>query len=103
MSEKRSGGMRKLANDIGMSEANLHRCVTLNKIQASDLERVARLLGVPVGYFFGEQGGNVATASGGSVAAINSEVGASKDERIAHLEELLREKERLIQVLMEKR
>ena len=25
LSEKRSGGMRKLASDIGMSEANLHR------------------------------------------------------------------------------
>lgn len=39
LSEKRVGGMRKLASDIGMSEANLHRCVNNNKIQAADLEK----------------------------------------------------------------
>lgn len=52
--EKRSGGMKKLASDIGMSEANLHRCVNNNKIQASDLEKIALLLNVRVGVFFGE-------------------------------------------------
>ena len=51
-SEKRSGGMRKLAVDIGMSEANLHRCVNNNKIQAADLEQIARLLNVDIRIFF---------------------------------------------------
>lgn len=52
LTEKRAGGMRKLASDIGMSEANLHRCVNNNKIQASDLENIARLLNVDIRVFF---------------------------------------------------
>ena len=48
LSEKRVGGMRKLASDIGMSEANLHRCVNNNKIQAADLEKIALLLKIDI-------------------------------------------------------
>lgn len=107
--EKRAGGMRKLASDIGMSEANLHRCVNNNKIQAADLENIARLLKVDVRLFFdndvSELSNNTATANGASsIAAINSEVKIDKDnttmlkERISFLEKLLAEKERLIKV-----
>lgn len=107
--EKRAGGMRKLASDIGMSEANLHRCVNNNKIQAADLENIARLLKVDVRLFFdndvSELSNNTATANGASsIAAINSEVKIDKDnttmlkERISFLEKLLTEKERLIKV-----
>lgn len=52
LSEKYDGGLKKLALDIGMSEANLHRCINNNKIQASDLESIAIRLGVDVGMFF---------------------------------------------------
>lgn len=54
LSEKRAGGMRKLASDIGMSEANLHRCVNNNKIQAADLEKIAILLQIDIRIFFDE-------------------------------------------------
>lgn len=54
MCENREGGLKKLALDIGMSEANLHRCINNNKIQATDLENIASLLNVRVGVFFGE-------------------------------------------------
>lgn len=50
--EKRAGGMRQLASDIGMSEANLHRCVNNNKIQAADLEQIALKLRVDIRLFF---------------------------------------------------
>lgn len=53
--EKRAGGMRQLASDIGMSEANLHRCVNNNKIQASDLEQIAVMLNVDIRLFFNEE------------------------------------------------
>lgn len=53
--EKRSGGIKQLAADIDMSEANLHRCLNNNDIKASDLEKIARQLNVKVGYFFGEE------------------------------------------------
>ena len=54
MCEKREGGIKKLAADINMSEANLHRCINNNKIQATDLENIANRLNVRVGIFFGE-------------------------------------------------
>lgn len=50
--EKRAGGVKQLAKDAGMSEANLHRCIRLNQIQAGDLEKIARLLNVSVSVFF---------------------------------------------------
>lgn len=53
--EKRSGGMRQLASDIGMSEANLHRCVNNNKIQAADLEQIALKLKVDIRQFFDDE------------------------------------------------
>jgi DNA-binding Xre family transcriptional regulator len=61
LAENRAGGLKKLAKDIGMSEANLHRCINANKIQANDLEKVSSIFNVPVGYFFDEvskSGGN---------------------------------------------
>ena len=55
LSEDYAGGLKKLSSDIGMSEANLHRCINNNKIQASDLEAIAIRLGVDVRIFFNEQ------------------------------------------------
>lgn len=108
LTEKRSGGMRKLASDIGMSEANLHRCVNNNKIQAADLEKIARLLHVDISIFFDEgvSGYNTATANNGSIAFsgnnnrgnIGCESEVVYQERIKHMEELLAEKERLIKI-----
>jgi len=54
LSEKYDGGLKKLASDIGMSEANLHRCINNNKIQASDLENIAIKLNVDIRIFFDE-------------------------------------------------
>lgn len=52
LSEKYEGGLKKLAQDINMSEANLHRCINNNKIQASDLEQIAIRMGVDIRVFF---------------------------------------------------
>lgn len=106
LSEKRPGGMRKLASDIGMSEANLHRCVSNNKIQAADLEQIAVLLSVDIRIFFDEnstQTNNTVKTSGNfSPASMNGDVSVGADailaEKVKHLEELLAEKERLIKV-----
>lgn len=54
LSERYNGGLKKLSSDIGMSEANLHRCINNNKIQASDLEKIAIKLDVDVSIFFDE-------------------------------------------------
>lgn len=118
LSEKRSGGMRKLASDIGMSEANLHRCVNNNKIQAADLEKIALLLKVDIRLFFDEEVSKLSDKSVRSVetngdfspASMHGNVSIGTDailaERVKYLEELLAEKERLIKVyerMMEKK
>nr|UVY59997.1 MAG: helix-turn-helix domain protein [Bacteriophage sp.] len=107
LSEKRVGGMRKLASDIGMSEANLHRCVNNNKIQAADLEKIALLLKIDIRIFFDEQfsehaNNTVHTNGDFSPASMNGNVSVGGDailaERLKLMEELLAEKERLIKV-----
>lgn len=106
LSENRTGGLKKLAIDIGMSEQNLHRCLNNNKIQAGDLEKIASLLGVSILTFFDEGlTQNNAIASGrNSIAAVNSAVNGNKalEEKVTLLERILDEKERTIQILMNK-
>ena len=46
------GGIKQLAADIGMSEANMHRCLNNNSIQAEYLENIAKKLGVDIRVFF---------------------------------------------------
>ncbi len=110
-SEKREGGLKKLAADIGMSEQNLHRCIRNNKIQAVDLENIALLLKVDIRIFFDESisklaNNTVETNGDFSPASMNGNVSVATDavlaERVKSLEALLAEKERLINVLMNK-
>lgn len=49
---RRPGGIKRLAADIGMSEANFHRCIKTGSIKAEDLEQAAILLGEDVAQFF---------------------------------------------------
>lgn len=106
-SEKREGGLKKLAADIGMSEQNLHRCIRNNKIQAADLENIALLLKVDIRIFFDEEilslpNNLVETKGDFSPASMNGNVTVGTDavlvERVKSLEALLAEKERLIKV-----
>ncbi len=107
LSEKREGGLKKLASDVGMSEQNLHRCIRNNKIQAADLEQIALLLSVDIHIFFDEgvsqHPNNLVNTNGDfSPASMHGNVSVGTDamlqERIKHLEALLSEKERLIKV-----
>ena len=112
-SEKREGGLKKLALDIGMSEQNLHRCIRNNKIQAADLEKIATLLKVDVRIFFDESvaaiadNGAVAVAGGATAHHITTNAINAGDvmlqQKVASLEALLAEKERLITVLLDTR
>lgn len=67
------GGLKRLSSDIGMSEANLHRCINNNKIQASDLENIAIRLGVDITIFF------ESTCKINSQNSCSQETAASKD------------------------
>lgn len=79
--ENYDGGIKKLASDIDMSEANLHRCIRNNKIEASDLEKIASRLNVRVGLFFGEKElkQSVKTDSDIDVEALFKELNMPKD------------------------
>lgn len=71
--EKQGVAIKQLANDVGMSEPNLHRCIRLNKIQAQDLENIAILLKVDIREFFDEK------------AIINDSQTSSKDAELVAL------------------
>ncbi len=60
---KFSGGVRGLAESVGMTEQNLHRCVRENNSQAGDLEKIAKVLRVPVSVFFDENKGAVSVTA----------------------------------------
>lgn len=112
LSEKRDGGLKKLAVEAGMSEQNLHRCIRNNKIQASDLETIAKLLKVDIKVFFDgdledRQKHSIGAYATGdhSGASIHGNVkindGCSTDIKL--LQQLLAEKERTIKILMERK
>lgn len=82
--------IRSVAIHIEMSEQNLHRCIKMNKIEANDLYLIAQFFNVPIGYFFGEDG-NLSNEK----VQLNSHT-----REIDLLRELLKEKERTIQILM---
>lgn len=96
-----------LANKLEVTPQSLSSILHAKDVRSGTIERIAKVLNVPVCFFFGDETKNNAVASGDkSVAAINSSVTSSADvleERVRSLETLVNEKERLIKVLMEER
>lgn len=98
---------RSLAGQMGVTPQTVSAILTAKDIRTSSLERIAQVTNMPMSYFYGETDNAKAVASGdNSVAAIQSTVtqGDSKilQERVMLLEKLLTEKERTIQILMNK-
>ncbi len=97
-----------LAEKLGMSQQGLSQALSVKDVKTGLVEDLARVLNLPVSFFFGEDANcNNATANGdSSVAAINSNVTMENNEvlkeRIKNLETLVAEKERTIQILMSK-
>ena len=93
-----------VAEEIGMSIANLHRCIRENKIEASVLEKIAHVLDVPMNVFF-DDSKNTITQNGGkkNAASIYGNVSTCDIEsykvKISNLEKLLEEKEKQIKLL----
>lgn len=103
LAENKRIPFKKIASDIGMSEGNLHRCVRENKIQASDLEKIADALKVPVSYFFDDADGSNFVESHGEFNATTGRgdasviVGDGKlAQEVALLKRLLDEKDTLL-------
>lgn len=90
------GGIKKLASDIGMSEANFHRCINNCKMQAGDLEKVAIKLKVDIGTFFDEQAKKSAShvyqkgaTSGSELIELCKELVANYQQRDLVMKELI--------------
>lgn len=115
--EKRyPGGLKGLAESVGMTEQNLHRCIRENKIQAHNLESISLKLEVPITEFFDEQTTEIRQAGRDYVedgkiehkgteyngpVTVADEALRAENERLK--EELLEAKQEIIDLLKEKR
>lgn len=86
--ERKKMTIRELAQRIGRDESSIQSAIRRGSTNTGTLELIAKELGVSAGVFFD-----------GYTADDSKEM----SKEIEHLEALLREKERLIEVLMESR
>lgn len=93
-SDRYPGGLRKLAVDVGMSEANLHRCIRNNKIQASDLEALSRALDVEIGIFFSNGEKSIVSDENHQIRNVSW-----LQEKVALLEQRIKDKDEIINIL----
>lgn len=110
---KKKGILQKdLADRIGCTDVTLSKWKKKpDTIDALQLEEISKVLGVSIVYWYDDDvapSKNTSVAKGnGSAASIYGDATAGtiteKDKEIALLKELLAEKERTIQILMEKK
>lgn len=105
--KKYPGGIKGLADAVGMTEQNLHRCVRENKIAAQVLERIASELSVSIIEFFDENIQSVHTEGDFSPASTTGSASvmvgdAVLAERVKSLEALVAEKNARIDELKER-
>ena len=97
---------KDIAEEMGITTVYLSQIFKKESSEAYLLEKLSKAIRVPVSYWFDETNiANQSIANGdGSAASIygNATAGAlaDKDKEIEHLKELLKEKERTIQILM---
>jgi len=101
-----------VAEEIEMSVANLHRCIRENKIEAGVLEKIAHVLDVPVSVFFDEIPiKNIGHTTSGNHSPITGdiEIDNCKSEleksnmRISYLEQIIKDKDKIIELLSNKK
>ena len=94
----------EIARRLDMSQQSFNQSLIVNDVKSGLLERIATAIGVDMTFFYPAEGNKAVASGDNSVAAIQSTVtqGDSKvlQERINGLERLLDEKERTIQILM---
>lgn len=107
--KKYPGGLKALAEAVGMTVQNLHRCVRENKIQAQDLEKIALELNISIVEFFDEtphkteihtEGDYSPASDTGDVSVVVGD--AVMAERVKSLEALVAEKNERINELKER-
>lgn len=110
--EKKKIGKIQFCEQVGITDQTLRQIQARNSTRTDILEKIAQVLNVPVGYFFGEQIGIVVSGEHNQVHnGLGDQVMLTPEQReIEHLREIITEKEkiidekeRLIQVLMDKK
>ena len=101
------GGIKGLAESVGMTEQNLHRCVRENKIQAQDLEKISTQLKVSIIEFFDEKISSIHTEGDYSPASEKGNItqtfgDAILQEKVKYLEAIIQEKDERIKELKER-
>lgn len=83
--------IRELASRIGKDESSIQSMIRTGSTNTKTLEAIAEVFNVSPGIFFNRP------------AEDNTENSLTKDAEIAYLKKILEEKERLIQVLLNKK
>lgn len=107
--EKKKMSMKDFCAQVELTDVSVRRIIERNSTKTDILERIARVLKVPVSCFFGEQSGICVNGGYNQVhSGQGNQIMLTPEQReIEHLRELLaekdkviEEKERLIQILL---
>ena len=99
---------KELAELLGVTAQSVSAILSAKDVRSGTIEKIAEVLGVSVSFLYGEKASEQhAVASGNkAVAAINSSVSMPNvdvlKERIKSLEAIITEKERTINILINK-
>lgn len=106
LSSNRRIKKKEFAKKINMSDVNLSKIFKKESIDSALLERISKTLNIPISFWFDEKAdipkitqtgnGNKSQVGNGNVIV------ESQANEIEHLKQLLEEKERTIQILMNK-
>ncbi len=102
IAEDKKISITHIAGEISMTPQNLHRCVRDNKIDAFTLYKVSKVLDVPISTFFEEKQSAITNNQVHHGTGDNNIVSAQAHE-IELLKDLVAEKERTIQILLDKK
>lgn len=94
---------KEIAGLLGQTPQSLVSILNAADVRSGTIERIASVLNLPISYFYDTDGGAASNATAIGVntgASVNGDVNISDTERIKHLEDLVWEKERTIQILL---
>jgi len=104
LADKKNLSAVDLARLLGKSRQAIYDLMEKDDVSTAIVRQCSEIFDVPPSYFF-QEGGAQAVAKDHSIAAINSTVTpaeSSCQEKITLLEKLVEEKERTIQILLNK-
>lgn len=101
---------KDFADKMGVTAVTITKWKSQESIDAAKLEAISKVLNIPISYWFDDESNfNQSIVNGnGSAASVygnatSGHIIDDKDKEIDHLKVLLEEKERTIQILMDKR